>query len=88
MIDDDVEARAFEDPGFSQLPAIVKPRYRSKNRAVASVSAEGKLRWFSFIVAVVSVMVALSDAVVGGGPMPCRPRTSEYERGLAFNNSH
>ncbi|PRE35406.1 hypothetical protein DF049_16315 [Burkholderia cenocepacia] len=33
-------------------------------------------------------MVVLSDAVVGGGPMPCRPRTSEYERGLTFNNSH
>ncbi|NTZ05008.1 hypothetical protein FCJ60_04250 [Burkholderia metallica] len=42
----------------------------------------------SFIVGVVSVIVALSHAVVDGGPMPCRPRTSEYERGLAFHNSH
>jgi len=61
-VDNNIEAGALQNEYLSILMSIVKPRCFSKNAAVAARSVEGKLKWLSFIVLVVSVISVPSVA--------------------------
>ena len=58
VFDDDVKAGPLDETARAQVGDLASQAF-SKNAAVAATSMEGKLKWLSFIVAVMSVMESL-----------------------------